>query len=107
MVGQFLASFTATFLYRIVSAKWQLVISNCIFAAFMGGLAHVTVDGQARQVAFSFICGLMIGFVEVLAITGAALSVPYEDLGAANGLQFTIRGTFSAISSKYSSQPCE
>lgn len=73
----------------------------------MGGLAHVTVDGQARQVAFSFICGLMIGFVEVLAITGAALSVPYEDLGAANGLQFTIRGTFSAISSKYSSQPCE
>lgn len=73
----------------------------------MGGLAHVTVDGQARQVAFSFICGLMIGFVEVLAITGAALSVAYEDLGAANGLQFTIRGTFSAISSKYTSQPDE
>lgn len=106
VLGQFLASLTATFLHRFVSVKWQLVLSNVVFAAFMGGLAHVTRDGQARQVAFSAIAGMMIGFLEVLAITGAVLSVPYEDFGSANGLQFTIRGTLSAISSKYTSQLC-
>jgi hypothetical protein len=64
-------------------------------------MAKVDVGHQARQVTFSLVCGTMIGFLETLTIAGAVLMVAHEDIGSANGLQYTIRGTLSAISSKY------
>jgi hypothetical protein len=102
MVGQFLAAISTKFLARWISLKSQLVATCVIFTAFIGGMAKVTVDHKARAVVFSIISSAMVGLMEVITMAGAPLMVAPEDIGLANGIEFTVRGILSCISSQYS-----
>lgn len=99
MVGQFLAAVSTKWLARWVSLKTQLVATCVIFTAFIGAMAKVTADNKARAVVFSLISSAMVGLMEVITMAGAPLMVAPEDIGLANGIEFTVRGILSCISS--------
>lgn len=105
MVGQFLAAVSTKWLARWISLKWQLVATCVIFTVFIGGMAKVTVDHKARAIVFSLISSAMVGLMEVITMAGAPLMVAPEDIGLANGIEFTVRGILSCISSKYRLSP--
>lgn len=98
ITGQILSAVCIKWLSRWVSLKWQLVATVVIFTAFIGGQAKISADDRARPTAFSFISSTMIGLMEVLTMAGAPLMIPAEDLGLANGIEFTIRGILSCVS---------
>lgn len=100
MVGQFLAAISTKWLARWISLKSQLVATCVIFTAFIGAMAKVTVDHKARAVVFSIISSAMVGLMEVITMAGAPLMVAPEDIGLANGIEFTVRGILSCISSQ-------
>lgn len=64
-------------------------------------MANVIADNQARATVFCVISSAMIGLMEVLTIVGALLTVAPEDMGLANGVEFTLRGVSTCICGEY------
>lgn len=101
MLGQFLAAIATKWLARLIPMKWILVATCVIFTTFIGAMAKVTVDHKARAILFSIISSAMVGMMEVITMAGAPLMIEPEDMGLANGIEFTVRGILSCISSQY------
>lgn len=94
--GQLLATLTKRYA-RWVPMKWQLVISCVLFTAFTGGMARPRPDSLARDVIFSIISSMMIGWMEIITLAGAPLMVEPDCIGVATGASYTFRGLWSAL----------
>lgn len=64
-------------------------------------MATVVYPNEGRDVAFSLIISIMIGFMELITLAGAPLMGEAGDIGIANGFAYTIRGTLSAVICKF------
>ena len=82
---------------RFVSLKWQLVIVCVLFTAFTGGMGAVTTQNEARAIVFSILSSTMIGYMEVITLAGAPMMVEPQDIGLANGVEYTIRSGCSVL----------
>ncbi|EXJ63305.1 uncharacterized protein A1O5_11626 [Cladophialophora psammophila CBS 110553] len=94
--GQFVGSLSK-WTQKWVSLKWQLVIVCVLFTTFTGGMSAVTKENQDRAIVFSLISSTMIGYMEVLTLAGAPLMVKPEDIGLANGVEYTLRSGCSVL----------
>jgi hypothetical protein len=86
--------------HRVLPIKWQLVCVCVVFTSFTGGLAAVTADGMVRCIVFGIIACTMIGYMEVLTLAGAPMTVDAKDIGLANGVEYTVRSGFSVLAGK-------
>lgn len=88
-------------LFRSVGhLKWQMVIAGLMTAAFCTAMAAVTYKTETMAIAFTVLCGLANGWIEMVTIVITGLVAPPNDIGVAQGFFASTRLTFGTVAGK-------
>lgn len=84
--------------------KWQMIISTIGMTSFIGALAVVTASNFGLAVIFVFLGSFFDGYIELVTLTTAPLTLDSKDIGLANGALGTFRYALATVAtSMYSS----